>query len=330
MDATNLALFWVAVVGASIMMYVILDGFDLGVGILSGIAGNEARRDHMIATISPFWDGNETWLVVIGTTLFAAFPAVYAVFLPAFYLPVLLLLFGLIFRGVAFEFRVHGTGRRFWEVGFCIGSLVATFVQGAAIGAMIRGIPVTDGQYSGGPLEWLAPLPVLTGLGLILGYALLGACWIVWKTDGSIHEWARGLIPRLAIATLCVLATAAILSLGDRDRIASHLPDRAWGFIFPVLAVVSLASAVFGKRTRGDHWPFVMTSLFFMFAFATLAVVFWPFMIPYTLTVGNAAAPDQSLSFLFWGAGIVVLPLIAAYTVGVYRVFGGKISSGYE
>lgn len=330
MDATSLALFWVAVVGVAIMLYVILDGFDLGVGILSGIAGSDARRDHMIATISPFWDGNETWLVVIGTTLFAAFPAVYAVFLPAFYIPVLLLLFGLIFRGVAFEFRVHGTGRRFWDLGFCIGSTVATFVQGAAIGAMIRGIPVTDGQYAGGPFEWLAPLPVLTGIGLILGYTLLGACWIVWKTEGEIHQWARRLIPRLAGSALVVLAVAAVLSLGDRDRIAPHLPDRLWGLVFPVLAVLSLASAVFQARARGDHWPFVMTTLFFVFAFATLAVLFWPYMIPYSLTVGGAAAPDQSLSFLFWGAGIIVLPLIGAYTVGVYRVFGGKISSGYH
>ncbi len=330
MDASSLALFWVGVVGVATMLYVVLDGFDLGVGILSGLAGGEARRDHMIATISPFWDGNETWLVVIGTTLFAAFPAVYAVFLPAFYIPVLLLMFGLIFRGVAFEFRIHGTGKRLWDLGFCLGSGVAAFVQGAAVGAMIRGIPVIDDQYIGGPFDWLAPLPIVTGIGLVLGYALLGACWIVWKTEGELHGWARRLIPRLAGAMLVALAVAAVMAMGDRDRIAPHLPDRAWGLVFPTIAIVALASGVFGGRTRGDHWPFVMTTVFFLASFATLAVLFWPYMIPYTLTVANAAAPDQSLSFLFWGAGVVVLPLIGAYTIGVYRVFGGKVSAGYH
>ena len=325
MDASLLALFWVAVVGVAIMLYVVLDGFDLGVGILFGAAGSDARRDHMIATISPFWDGNETWLVVVGTTLFAAFPAVYAVFLPAFYFPVMLLMFGLIFRGVAFEFRVHGTARWFWDIGFCVGSGVVAFVQGAAIGAMIRGIPVTDGQYSGGPFEWLAPLPILSGIGLMFGYALLGAGWIVWKTEGEIHDWARRLIPRLALAVLVVLAIAATVSLGDRARIEPHLPDRLWGAVFPAIAVLAMASAVFGGRTRGDHWPFLMSTLFFIAAFLTLAVLFWPYMIPYSLTVRDAAAPEASLSFLFWGAGLVVLPLTVAYTIGVYRVFRGKI-----
>ena len=329
-DPSLLALFWIAVVGVAIQIYVILDGFDLGVGILFSVAGTEERRDHMIATISPFWDGNETWLVVIGTTLFAAFPTVYAVFLPAFYIPVTLLLFGLIFRGVAFEFRVHGSGKGWWDAGFCIGSAVAAFVQGAAVGAMIRGIPVTDGQYAGGPFEWLAILPILTGIGLALGYALLGAGWIVWKTDGEIQAWARALVPRLAIAALGVLIVAAFVSLGDRDRVVTHLPDRLWGTIFPLIAALSLFTGVFGSRGRGDHWPFLMTVLFFVSSFLSLAVLFWPYVIPYTLTVGNAAAPDQSLSFLFWGAGLIVLPLIGAYTIGVYRIFSGKISAGHH
>jgi cytochrome d ubiquinol oxidase subunit II len=172
-EPSSLALFWAAVIAFAIIVYVILDGFDLGVGILFGVAENEARRDHMLATIAPFWDGNETWLVVIGASLFAAFPTAYSVFLPAFYIPVLLMLFGLIFRGVAFEFRYSGA-KVFWDSAFCLGSVIAAFVQGAAVGAMIRGVPVKDGQYSGGAFDWLAPLPVLTGVGLVLGYALLG------------------------------------------------------------------------------------------------------------------------------------------------------------
>src|SRR6516164_4934430 len=200
-EPSSLALFWISAIAIAIMVYVILDGFDLGIGVLFGVAENEARRDAMIRTISPFWDGNETWLVVIGASLFAAFPTAYSVFLPAFYIPVLLMLFGLIFRGVAFEFRYRGA-RRFWDWGFFAGSVVAAFVQGAAVGAMIRGIPVAGGQYTGGAFEWLAPLPVLTGIGLVLGYALLGAGWIVMKTEGDLREWARQRIPRLAIAVL--------------------------------------------------------------------------------------------------------------------------------
>src|SRR5271166_6546979 len=186
MEPTHLGVFWAGVIAFSILMYVILDGFDLGVGILFGTTPAEEHRQSMLNTIAPFWDGNETWLVVIGASLFAAFPVVYVVFLGAFYVPVLLLLFGLIFRGVAFEFRYRGSAHGLWDWGFFLGSTIAAFVQGAAVGAMIRGIPVVDGQYAGGRFEWLAPLPVFTGIGLVLGYALLGAGWLVLKSEGQL------------------------------------------------------------------------------------------------------------------------------------------------
>ncbi len=186
MEPSALALFWAAVIAVAIVVYVVLDGFDLGVGILFGTTRDAALRNEMMDAISPFWDGNETWLVIIGASLFAAFPAVYAVFLPAFYIPVLLLLFGLIFRGVAFEFRYRHVARGLWDWGFFVGSTIAAFVQGAAVGAMIRGIPVENGQYAGGRFEWLAPLPVFTGIGLVLGYALLGAGWLVMKSRGRV------------------------------------------------------------------------------------------------------------------------------------------------
>src|SRR5215468_4705025 len=217
-EPSSLALFWVSAIAFAILVYVILDGFDLGVGVLFSVAENEARRDAMLATISPFWDGNETWLVVIGASLFAAFPMVYSVFLPAFYIPVLLLLFGLIFRGVAFEFRYRGA-KAFWDWGFFIGSAVAAFVQGAAVGAMIRGIPVANGQYAGGAFAWLAPLPVLTGTGLVLGYALLGAGWLVMKSDGELREWARKRIPWLVVLVLVVLALAFVAAVFERRQI---------------------------------------------------------------------------------------------------------------
>jgi cytochrome d ubiquinol oxidase subunit II len=330
MEPSNLALFWAAVIAVAILVYTILDGFDLGVGILFGFTRNHELRERMIASISPFWDGNETWLVVIGATLFAAFPAVYAVFLPAFYIPVLLLLFGLIFRGVAFEFRGRGRTSGIWDLGFWAGSVIVAFVQGAAVGAMIRGIPVTDGQYSGGSWEWLEPLPVLSGIGLIFGYALVGASWLVLKSEGNLRDWAYRRIYWLASGVLVLVALAFAAALGERARISSSLLDRSWGLIFPILGLLAMYGVFVGVRERRDAWPFFMSGIFFVAAFASLAVLFWPFMIPYAITVGNAAAPEAALSFLFWGAGLFVLPVICFYTAIVYWLFRGKLRNGYK
>ena len=281
-----------------------------------------------MTSIAPFWDGNETWLVVVAASLFAAFPAVYAVFLGAFYLPVLLMLFGLIFRGVAFEFRYRSSAgmRRFWDGGFFYGSAMVAFVQGAAVGAMMRGIPVENRQYAGGALVWLHPFPVLTGIGLMLGYALLGASWLAFKTEGALRDWAYARIPQLVAAVFVVLGLAFIVSLTvDAGAIAqSNLRLRSWGLVFPILSLAALLAVLAGARARRDGVPFPMAVAFFVTAFLTLGVMFWPYMIPYALTVSDAAAPAASLRFFFYG-GIVVLPMIAIYTIGVYWVFRGKI-----
>jgi cytochrome d ubiquinol oxidase subunit II len=245
------------------------------------------------------------------------------VFLPAFYIPVLLLLIGLVFRGVAFEFR-HAGARPLWSHGFWLGSAIAAFVQGAAVGAMIRGITVVRGQYVGGPFDWLAVLPVLCGVGLMLGYALLGAGWLVLKCDGKLREWARRRIPWLAVAVLVVLALAFNETLAERERIGSDIEDRTWGAVFPAIGLLAILGVFLGVRWRRDAVPFAMTVVFFVSAFLTLAVLFWPYMIPYRITVANAAAPDASLSFLFWGV-VVVLPVIAIYTIAVYWLFRGKV-----
>jgi cytochrome bd ubiquinol oxidase subunit II len=325
MSPSTLALFWAAVIAIAIVVYVILDGFDLGVGILYGTTKNRALRNEMMAAIAPVWDGNETWLVVVGVSLFAAFPIVYAIFLSAFYIPVLLLLAGLIFRGVAFEFCHRDHARGLWDRGFYFGSAVATFVQGAAVGAMIRGIPVTNGQYAGGSFDWVAPLPVVCGIGLMLGYALLGAGWLVRKSEGELRDWAWRRIPWLAAMALTVLCIAFIAALSERERIAGALVSRGWGLIFPFIGLLAMVGIFASVRRRRDAWPFALTVLFFFAAFLTLAVMFWPYMIPYSITVANAAAPQASLSFLFWGAGLFVLPVIAIYTVTVYWVFRGKL-----
>jgi cytochrome d ubiquinol oxidase subunit II len=329
MDLSNLATFWAGVLAGAILLYVLLDGFDLGVGILFGTTRDEAQRTWMMDTIAPFWDGNETWLVVIGAGLFAAFPDAYAVFLGAFYFPILLLLFGLIFRGIAFEFRLRSEGmRRFWDSGFFLGSTVVAFVQGAAVGALMRGIPVTDGQFAGGSFDWFAPFPILTGVGLVLGYALLGAGWLVLKSDGALRAWAYARIPWLAAGVLAIVFFAFAVTFDFSVLARSNLYGRPWGFAFPVLGALALLGIVIGAWKQRDGVPFTMTVLFFLAAYLSLGVMFWPYLIPYTITAANAAAPDASLRFLFYG-GIVVLPVIAIYTIGVYWVFRGKVRRGY-
>ena len=326
-DASTLAMFWAAVIAGSILIYVILDGFDLGVGILFGTTNDEDMRKRMMTSIAPFWDGNETWLVVIGASLFAAFPAVYAVFLGAFYLPVLLMLFGLIFRGVAFEFRYRSERMRpFWDRGFFLGSVLVAFVQGAAIGGLMRGIPVVDNQYAGGSFSWLHPFPIATGVGLVLGYALLGAGWLILKSDGPLRDWAYARLTRLGIATLAVLAVAFLVAVTvdiSAGLAEGGLRLESWALVLPVICVAAIIGVVISGRARVDALPFLLTVLFFVAAFLALGHMMWPYMIPYSLTVADAAAPEASLRFFFY-AGVVALPLIAIYTIGVYWVFRGK------
>jgi cytochrome d ubiquinol oxidase subunit II len=330
MQPSDLALFWAGVLACAILVYVILDGFDLGVGVLFGTTRDQTLRARMMNTIAPFWDGNETWLVVVGAGLFAAFPDAYAVFLGAFYFPVLLLLFGLIFRGIAFEFRGRSERmRHVWDWGFSLGSMVVAFVQGAAVGAMMHGIPVTNGQYAGGAFSWLHPFAILTGIGLVLGYALLGASWLVLKSDGELHDWANRRVRWLAAGVLAVLFLAFTLTFDYSVLARNNLQARAWGLVFPAIGALALAVLFAGAPRQGDRLPFTMTVLFFLASFLSLAVMFWPYMIPYSVTVASAAAPDASLRFLLY-AGIVVLPIIAAYTIGVYWVFRGKIYEGYK
>jgi cytochrome d ubiquinol oxidase subunit II len=307
MEPSALALFWAAVIVVAILAYVVLDGFDLGVGILFGATRDAGLRDEMIASISPFWDGNETWLIVVGAT-------------------------ALIFRGVAFEFRARGAAGGLWDGGFAVGSIVAGFVQGAAVGAMIRGIPVANGQYSGGSFDWIAPLPILTGIGLVLGYALLGAGWLVLKSDDPrLRGWARERISMLLKAVVAALCLAIVIAFFDRARMTGSLfLDRPWGFIFPLIGVAAIVGIFAGLREQRDSWPFPLTVVLFVSAFLSLAVMFWPYMIPYSVTVASAAAPEASLSFLFWGAGLFVLPVIGVYTAVVYWAFRGRQRKGYS
>jgi cytochrome d ubiquinol oxidase subunit II len=334
MDQVWLVDFWAAVIAFAILMYVVLDGYDLGVGILFGTMTNEQHRTTMMGTIAPYWDGNETWLVLIGAGLFAAFPMVYAIFLPAFYLPVALMLFGIAFRGVAFEFRDRSSGMRpVWGQGFFLGSLIIALVQGAAIGAMVQELHVVDGRYAGGAFEWLTPFAILCGIGAALGYALLGAAWLVLKTEGELRDWAYLRLPWLlggvVVVLVVVFAYALAAGLHVFDRWLAH-PAL---LLLPFAAALAIVGLGFGIRHRQDRVPFAMAVLAVVFSFLTLAASFWPYMIPYAVTVEDAAAPPQSLEFLFWGGGLVVFPAVLIYTGAVFWIFRGKlrkVAQGYQ
>ncbi|WP_375787024.1 cytochrome d ubiquinol oxidase subunit II [Bradyrhizobium sp. Pha-3] len=321
-----MVMFWVAVLAISMFLYLLLDGFDLGVGILFGLTRSENGRSTMLRAVAPFWDGNETWLVVSGVVLWSAFPVVYATVLSALYIPVIVMLAGLILRGVSFEYRNKTERLRWiWDICFAGGSLAASFMQGVMVGALVEGLQFTNGEYSGGALGWMTSFAMLCGLALCFGYALLGACWLVSKAEGQVRDEARRQIPFLAT---CVLAFLIVVFC---HALLAHLPimhrwiDRPYLLVFPAIGAVAAWLLARSILQHNDRWPFYMVILIFSSAFGTLAVSFWPYMVPFVITIESAAAPHSSLAFMFWGEGLFVFPLMLIYAVVGYRVFRGKV-----
>ena len=233
--------FWVCVLAISVLLYVLLDGFDLGVGMLFGLTRDETRRRAMMSAIAPMWDGNETWLIVIAVILWGAFPIIYSTLASAFYLPLLLMLAGLILRGVAFEYRNKTKRLRWiWDLGFAGGSAVATFIQGLTVGALVEGLPIVNGHYAGGAFGWLSPFAVLCGIGLCFGYALLGACWLVRKCEGDVREEAYRLIPRLSVGLFCFLVVVFVFALAENLQVMGRWLERPYLFVFPAIGAAAL------------------------------------------------------------------------------------------
>jgi cytochrome bd ubiquinol oxidase subunit II len=269
-----MVMFWVAILAVSILLYVLLDGFDLGVGILFGLTSNEARRRAMMSAVAPMWDGNETWLVVAGVILWGAFPVVYATLFSAFYLPLLLMLAGLILRGVAFEYRNKTERLRWiWDVGFAGGSVVAAFIQGMTVGALVEGLPITNGYYAGGEFGWLSAFAVLCGIGLCLGYALLGACWLVRKCESDVREEAYRLIPYLSVGLLAFLIVVFAYALAENLQVTHRWLERPYLFVFPAIGVIA---ALVAAEAAAPH-----SSLAFMFWGEGLFI--FPLMLIYTV-----------------------------------------------
>jgi cytochrome bd ubiquinol oxidase subunit II len=321
-----MVMFWVFVLALSILLYVLLDGFDLGIGILLGLTPDERRRQTMMSAVAPVWDGNETWLVAAGVTLWGAFPIVYATIMSAFYLPLLLMLAGLVLRGVAFEYRQKTRGMRWvWNASFAGGSFAAAFIQGLMVGALVEGLPITNGNYTGGEFGWFSPFAILCGIGLCLGYSLLGACWLVMKCQGDVRDAAYRWIPYLASGLLAFLVAVFAYALAKDLPVIYRWLERPYLFIFPAFGVLAAIGLAAGFRLRKDEMPFAMAALIFAAAFGTLAISFWPYMIPFSIKIEEAAAPHSSLAFMFWGAGLFVFPLMLVYTLVNHMVFRGKL-----
>lgn len=333
MDAisTWLPLVWAATLGAAVALYVILDGFDLGLGILFPVTPAEGDRDVMMNTVAPFWDGNETWLILGGGGLFVAFPLAYGIIMPALYLPVIIMLLALVFRGVAFEFRwVAKPKHALWDRAFAWGSIVATFMQGVILGGLLQGIPVANNAFAGGSFDWLAPFPLFTGLSLVAGYALLGATWLVMKTEGAIAATARA---RAKVLLGLVIVSMVVISLWTPiavDRIMVRwfsLPN--FILLAPIPLMTALAAYLCWRGLeRGDEVsPFLSAVALFLLGFLGLVVSNAPYLVPPTLTVWQAAAPPSSQIFMLVGV-LVMLPVILGYTVFVYWTFRGKVREG--
>jgi cytochrome bd ubiquinol oxidase subunit II len=323
---------WYCIIGFGILMYVVLDGFVLGLGILAPFAEDEAQLDLMMNTAAPIWDGNETWLVLGGAGLLAAFPAAYALILSALYLPVLLMLIALVFRGVAFEFRFKAnTTRWLWGWAFALGSLCTAFWQGVILGAIVEGMPVQEGRYMGGPLSWFSPFSMLTGAALVFGYALLGSCWLILKTDGPLQRMARVLTrPLVLVVAVFMGLVSAWLPFLDSRVMARWFDDGNFWWLSPVPALALLNAWALWRAAMAegrDARPFVLTLTFFGLGYAGLLLGVWPYLVPPTMTLWDAASPASSQVFMLVGV-VVLLPVILGYTAWSYRVFRGKLSAG--
>jgi len=327
----DLTVIWAGIIAVAIALYVVMDGFDLGIGILFPRFQVGEERDMAMNAIAPVWDGNETWLVLGGGGLLAAFPLAYAIVLPALYAPLIAMLLGLVFRGVAFEFRWRDPAhRKLWDAAFCTGSVFATFAQGITLGALLQGIKVEGRHYGGGWWDWLTPFSLLCGFSLLIGYALLGAGWLIWRTEGKLHDDARRFAKFLTPALLIVLGLVSLAT--------PFLEGQYWQrwFAFPgLLVAVPMPLLVGGAaimlwRAIGndkDHAPFLWSLVIFGLSMAGLAISIWPDVIPGRVTIWQAAAPYDSQIFMLVGVA-VMLPLILGYTAWAYWVFRGKVGTG--
>jgi cytochrome d ubiquinol oxidase subunit II len=329
----DLSVVWAFIIAFAVFVYVVLDGFDLGLGLLFPLFPHKADRDVIMNSVAPVWDGNETWLVLGGGGLMAAFPLAYAVLMPALYTPIIAMLLGLVFRGVAFEFRWRTTRERnLWDIAFIGGSLLATLAQGIALGAILQGVHVDGRHYGGGWWDWLTPFSLLTGIALVAGYGLLGATWLVMKTEGELRDRAYHLSWWLLFA---MLGAMGVVSLATPFLDVEYA--RRW-FAWPnILLTAPVPIAVAGVTfmllrslaNKQDYRPFFLSLALFALSYAGLGISMWPYIVPRSITIWQAASPVNSQIFMLVGV-VGLVPLILAYTSWNYWVFRGKVRGGYH
>ncbi len=325
----DLPLIWGVLIATAVFLYVLLDGFDLGCGIVFPFAPSHACRNRIMNSIAPFWDGNETWLVLGGGGLFAAFPLAYAVLMPALYLPVIFMLLGLIFRGVAFEFRFKAevADRKIWDAAFHIGSLVAAFMQGVILGNVVQGVDVVGRAYAGGPLDWANGFAMVTGVALVFGYALLGATWLVMKTEDETQRWARnaGRYVLVFVGVAMAIVSIAMPLMDERvARLWFGMPN--FFYLLPVPLLSGLAFLTVWRdlgKERREVRPFLLSLGLFLLGYVGLGISLYPWIVPFDLTLWDAAAATTSLSLLLVGA-VIFLPVVLGYTAYSYYIFRGK------
>ena len=328
----DLPLIWAVIILFGIMMYVVMDGFDLGIGMLFLLFPTLEDRDVMMNTVAPVWDGNETWLVLGGAGLMAAFPIAYSAVLSAFYLPIVLMLVGLIFRGVAFEFRFKAPvkKRHLWDKAFIGGSITAAFFQGVTLGGFLDGIKVVGGNFQGGALDWFSPFPLFTGTGLLIAYATLGATWLVMKTEGPLQMRLRRVGEGLAWILLGVIVAISIWTPLAHPQIADRwfsMPNLIWFAPVPVLVLSATIGLSRSLRGHGHVAPFLLTLGLVFLGYSGLGISLWPHVVPPGISVWEAAGPPESLGFTLVGA-LLIIPVILGYTSWSYWVFRGKVRHG--
>jgi cytochrome bd ubiquinol oxidase subunit II len=316
-----LPLVWGAILALAVFLYVVLGGYDLGLGVLFPLAPSHKDRDAMMASVAPFWDGNETWLVLGGGGLLAAFPLAYSVMLPALYIPIILMLIGLILRGVAFEFRFKSERSRWmWDVAFSFGSLLAALMQGAIMGAFIQGFAVTNHKFSGGPFDWLTPFSAVTALALLSGYVLLSTGWLIMKADEALRQWAYSIGYAALIAVAAFIVIFSVWTPLLHPEIAARWFTPANMVMLspvPVATAAAVAAYWMALNRRQRYTPFLLGVALFMLCYTGLAVSLFPYIIPPNITLWQAAAAPESQLFMLYGA-IPLIPIILGYTAYSY------------
>ena len=328
----DLPLIWALIIAFGLMMYVVMDGFDLGIGVLFPFIGDRIDRDTMVNTVAPVWDGNETWLVLGGAALMGAFPLAYSVLLSALYLPLFFMLMGLILRGVAFEFRfkAHESHRALWDISFAAGSYLAAFSQGVALGAFINGFNMSGTTYVGGSFDWLTPFSLFTGFALILAYALLGSTWLIMKTEGTLQHRLKSMTRPITLGVLAAIVVVSLWTPAQHPEVAARwfsFPNIILFSPVPVLVVVTTIAIQRVVRGETHAAPFGLALFLLFLGYTGLAISLWPNIIPPSISINEAASPPQSMGFALVGA-LFVIPFILGYTAMTYYVFRGKVKAG--